>query len=165
MPNFNTSDIEIKLEENDEDDSFTYKALIKCPVSICSEIIQIKKFTKTAKSGNTIQAQWVYTNFRRHLTNKHIEKQASLEPSTSKSTQPSILNYVTKDIGKDIQIIRRHSDKDHINICSEDDETEIRSVPHKRKAHMIDDEHEDEIGNLESANNSGEFLAGITKRQ
>lgn len=32
----------------------------------CSEIIRIKKFTKTAKAGNVTQAQWIHVNFKRH---------------------------------------------------------------------------------------------------
>lgn len=163
---FQTSNIQVKLEENFEDDTscdtFTYKAVIKCPVLNCSENIQIKKFDKTAKSGNLVQPQWVYTNFRRHLINKHIEKKSStLEPlpSTSKSIQPPITSYLTKVVEKDKEKnFQQHDYDESISLCSEGDQNEISCTPQKRKAHVIEDEPYEEI------ENSGELLAGVQMR-
>lgn len=83
-------------------------------------------------------------------------------PSTSKSIQPPITIYVTKEKDKENRDLDENDNNiimKVINLYSESDETndEIEiSTTRKRKAHLIDDELE--IGN------SGELLAGVQTR-
>lgn len=81
--------IEVKVDEDNEAESISYKAFITCPVSECKEKIQIKKIATKTKCGTHLPPKWIYANFKRHLASKHIDR------STAKNTksQPSIKKF------------------------------------------------------------------------
>ena len=96
--------------------SYTYNAIIKCP--LCVNVTKIKKCS-TAESKGT---RWVLSNFRRHLSTQHSNQCRSKEKPTSATKKLKEFAYendetlLNKNITNANKISNVYpSDENHVN--------------------------------------------------
>lgn len=135
---------------------FSYTANVQCPIATCSEHIKLKKLLTKSRCGNVLQPKWIYSNFRRHITSVHLDaknKGSKTSASTSKTdetqhrTQPTILQYVTKDLPKpsDFSIEEKRDSPIELETISDEDDDRMdkRCLQRKRKAHVVNEDPDD----------------------